>query len=97
MDFESLLFVKSPLFVSGQDVFVLFLLAIRFITFSLKLLLDHFVLAILIFNLSLESLFLFAISIADLLPVSLFLFAMLIFILSLVLLFFFVILLIFYR
>ena len=78
MDFESLLFVKSPLFVSGQDFFFLFLLAIRFITFSFKSLLDRFVLAILIFNLSLESLFLFAISIADLSPVSLFLFAILI-------------------
>ena len=87
MDFESLLFVKSPLFVSGQDFFVLFLLAIRFITFSLKSLLDRFVLAILIFNLSLESLFLFAISIADLSPVSLFLFAILIIFLSLVSLF----------
>ena len=36
IDFESLLFVKSPLFASGQDFFVLFLLAIGFITFSLK-------------------------------------------------------------
>ena len=87
MDFELLLFVKSPLFVSGQDFFVLFLLAIRFISFSLKLLLDRFVLAILIFNLLLESLFLFAISIADLLPVLLFLFAISIFFLSLVSLF----------
>ncbi len=75
MDFESLLFVKSPLFVKEHDFFVLFLLAIRFITFSLKSLLDCFVLAILIFSLSLKSLFLFAISIADLSPVSLFLFA----------------------
>ena len=74
MNFESLLFVKSPLFVSGQDIFVLFLLVIQFITFSLKLLLDRFILAILIFNLSLESLFFFAISISDLSLVSLFLF-----------------------
>ena len=77
MDFESLLFVKSPLFVSGQDFFVLFLLVIRFSAFF-KSLFDCFVLAILIFNLSLESLFLFAISIADLSLVSLFLFAILI-------------------
>ena len=77
MDFESLLFVKSPLFVSGQDFFVLFLLAIRFITFSLKLLLDHFGLAILIFNLLLILLFSFAILISDLSLVSLFLFAIL--------------------
>ena len=68
------------------------IVVIRFIAFSLKLPFDRFVLAILIFNLSLESLFLFAILIADLSPVSLFLFAMLIFILSLVSLFLFVIL-----
>ncbi len=86
MNFESLLFVKSPLFVSGQDFFVLLLLAIQFITFSLKSLLDRFV-AILIFNLSLELLFLFAISIADLSPVSLFLLVILLIFLSLVSLF----------
>ncbi len=79
MNFESLLSVKSPLFVSGQDFFVLFLLAIRFIAFSLKSLFDRFVLVILVFNLLLESLFLFATSVADLSPVSLFLFVISIF------------------
>ncbi len=87
MDFESLLSVKSPLFFSGQDFFVLFLLAIQFITFSFKSLLDRFVLVILIFNLSLFNLFLFVISIADLSPVSLFLFVILIIFLLLVSLF----------
>ena len=87
MDFESLFLVESPLFASGQDFFVLFLLAIRFIAFSLKSLFDHFALARLIFNLSLESLFLFVISIADLSLVLLFLFAILLIFLLLVLLF----------
>ena len=87
MDFESLFLVESPLFASGQDFYVSILLAIRFIAFSLKSLFDRFVLAILIFNLSLELLFSFTILIVDLSPVSLFLFVILIIFLSLVLLF----------